>query len=338
MSVTIYAGKTEGSLFVTNQNAASRHAEEKSDSKGRSTVFAGDLAVRQDSIAMKKRQAQKQAMKVLSDTFASEKKLDQGMDDMRDQMEALRAENLEYNREIEKIGDMRKEQMELCGITEDSQEQKDLELLRKERDMEELTEEETERLNQIHESGVTDYQKNMLDLDEQEKLYRGYMEGNNAKIKGIRTALSDLKIERLKSDPMLEASEQADEILEAANKAIIGDLMNEAKSHIEEKMAEEKEKAEKLAEKKEEEEEKAEAREERKEQQEEFIESVRENTAIENRPAKPARTEALDVTEVDNMNSYNDPNLQPEKELEEILDKMKLIKEDLKGAAVDKNI
>lgn len=316
MSLTIHAGNKEGSLFVTNENAASRHAGEKENKKGRSTVFAGDLAVRPDRITLRRKQAQEQAMKVLSDTFSTDKKVDQGINDMKNRVETLQAENVEYYREIEKIGEMRKEQMETSGITEDSQEYKDLELLRKERDSAELTEEETERLNQIHGSGVTDYQKNMLEFDEQEKLYQGYIEGNSAEMKGIRSALSDMKLERLKSDPMVEASKQAEEILDAANKEIIGELRNEAKEHIEEKMEEEKEKAEKRAEKKEEEEKRKEKAEEREERE----------AAIEERRAEQ------------DMYAYNDPDSQPEKELEEILDKMKLLQEDLKGAAVDKNI
>lgn len=309
MSITIHAGETEGSLFATNQNAAARRAAEKGTAKGRSTVFAGDMAVRPDSIMIKKQQAQKQAMKIVGDTFDAEKKVNQSLKDMADRIEELKNENLGYGREIRSIDDKRNEVMEGYGITEDSQEQKDLELLRKERDMvpgaeEGLTEEEMERLSEIHKAGVTDYQKDMLELDEQEKYYRDHIEENNAGIKSMTASLRDTKLERLKSDPMVKAAKQSEEIMEAANKDMIGALYNEAKEHIEEKMQEEKEKAEKRAEKKEEEEKRVEAKEEREELQEELLEKAAENDA----------------------------------EMDELLDKFKLIDEDLKGAAVDKNL
>lgn len=309
MSITIHAGETEGSLFATNQNAAARRAAEKGTAKGRSTVFAGDMAVRPDSIMIKKQQAQKQAMKIVGDTFDAEKKVNQSLKDMADRIEELKNENLGYGREIRSIDDKRNEVMEGYGITEDSQEQKDLELLRKERDMvpgaeEGLIEEEMERLSEIHKAGVTDYQKDMLELDEQEKYYRDHIEENNAGIKSMTASLRDTKLERLKSDPMVKAAKQSEEIMEAANKDMIGALYNEAKEHIEEKMQEEKEKAEKRAEKKEEEEKRAEAKEEREELQEELLEKAAENDA----------------------------------EMDELLDKFKLIDEDLKGAAVDKNL
>ena len=80
----------------------------------------------------------------------------------------------------------------------------------------------------------------------------------------------------------------------------------------------EKEKAEKCAEKKEEEEERLEKAEERKENAEEKVEKDR---------------EALET-----MDAYNNPDPAVDKEIDEILEKLKLIKEDIKGAAVDQNI
>ncbi len=311
MSMTIHVGNSEGGLFTTNQNAAARRAAEKESAKGkgRSTIFAGDMAVRPDSIMLKKQQAQKQAMKIVGDTFDAEKKATQSLKEMEDQIEELKSQNLEYNRGIRDIDSKRSEVMEGYGVTEDSEEQKDLELLRKERDLvsgaeEGLTEEEQERLSEIHKAGITNYQKDMLELDDQEKDYRNRMEENNAGINGMTASLRDTKIERLKSDPMVKSAKQSEEIMEAANKDIIGALYNEAKEHIEEKMQEEKEKAEKRAEKKEEEEKRAEAKEEREEMQEELLEKATEDDS----------------------------------ELDEILDKLKLIDEDLKGAAVDKNL
>lgn len=288
MSVTIYGGKSAGGLFVTNENAAARRQAEKKDSGNRKTIFAGDLAARPDSIMLRKKQAQKQAMKVLQDTFDVDKKMDLSMEDMTARQEEFREKNLGYQRELEQISSQKQELMKAYGITEDS---------------EEIPEE---------------YQQRMQELEENETMYRGYIEGNNAAIKGIGISLSDTKIERLKEHSMVDAAKQSEEILQAASREIYGELINEGKKHLEEKMEEEKEKAEKLAEKKEEQEERLEKAEERKENLERKTENDREM--------------------LETIRSYNEPDSAADKEIQEILDELKLIKDDIKGAAVDQNI
>lgn len=114
------------------------------------------------------------------------------------------------------------------------------------------------------------------------------------------------KIERLKSSPMVKAQKEAGEIVEAAGDEIIGMLVQEAKDHIDEEKEEREEKAEKIAEKKEEEEKRLEKSEEKNE-------------------------EAEAITEMIRQSASNDT----QKEIEELLDKLKLIEEDIKGAAVD---
>lgn len=288
MSVTIYGGKSENGLFVTNENAAARRQAEKKDGGDRKTIFAGNLAARPDSILLRKKQAQKQAMKVVQDTFDADKKIDQGMEDMTVRQEELKEKNLEYQKEIEKIHSDKQELMKAYGITEYS---------------EEIPEE---------------YQQRMQELEEQESMYHGYIEGNNAAVNGISRSLSDMKIERLKEHSMLDASKQSEEMQEAASREVYGELINEGRKHLEEKMEEEKEKAEKRAEKKEEEEKRLEKAEERKESAEKKVEKDR---------------EALET-----MDAYNNPDPEVGKEIDEILDELKLIKEDIKGAAVDQNI
>lgn len=286
MSFTIHTGKAVKSLFVTNENAAARRQAEKEGNNKRSTIFAGNIGVRPDSITIKKKQAQKQAVQVLMDTFHTEKKIDQSMDDLSAQMQELKEANVGYHKELDQIRGEKQELMERYGVTED---------------MTEYPEE---------------YQQQIQELEEKENLYSGYIKKNDASIKGISRSLGDMSIESLKSNPMVEAEKQSEEILDAANKAIYGDLINEGKKHIEEKMEEAKEKAEKLAEKKEEEEERL----EKKEEREEKLEETQNKETIET------------------MNSYNDPDSQIKKEIDEILDELKLIQEDLKGVKVDSNI
>ncbi len=344
MSVTIYAGNAENDLFVTNKNAAARREAEKERSGNKSTIYAGNLGVREDSISIKKKQAQKQAMKVLGDVFDSEKKIDQSMNDMEAKVQELRDENMGYYKELSQVDSMREQRMEDYGVTPDSREQMDLELLRKERDMGKpgkditLTEEEWQRLSEIHETGISDYQKDMLELDEREQIYLKNITKNESMIKGIRSSLMDTKIERLKTHPMVDAEKDAEAIMEAANKDILGDLINEGKKHIEEKMEEEKKKAEERAEKKEEEEEKEAKKEEREALQEQVIENAKEHSEIKIEVTKPEKPKDPDALDIEMMTSYNSAKPEIDKEMEEILDELMLIEEDLKGAAVDENI
>lgn len=341
MALTIHAGKNANSLFMTNENAAARRAAEKGQREGnKSTIFAGDLGVGPDKIQIKRQQAQKQAMKIVGDTFAAERELDQSVAGMEERLKVLQDETAGCHEELKRIGNTRNELMEHYGVTEDSEEQADLELLRKEREANKpasgvtLDYEETKRLEKIHEKGITGYQTDMLELDEQQEVYEKNLSDGEAKIKSIRTTLSDTKIDRLKSNPMLEAQKQADEIMEAANKEIYGELVNEGKKHIEEKMEEEKEQAEKRAEEKEEQEEKEEAAEERKAEMEQFIEGTKQQTEAK-------REELPSERDQEQMASYNDPNnakTEAAKEIEEILDELKLIQDDIKGAAVDTNL
>lgn len=267
MSITINAAKNGKSLFFTNENAAARRNAEKESAEKRNSLYAGDIGVREDSIQIKRQQAQKKAMKMIKETFESDRELDQSMEDMRTRSEELQEQNVGYHQELKRIEETR---------------------------------------NELAEAGDSgDYENMMSELDEQEKEYRKRIAANESGITGIRQSLSDTKIDRLKSDPMQEAQGKAEDLMMAANKEIYGELMNEGKKHIEEKMAEETEKADKRAEKKEEEEEKKAEQKEQEAQQEEWIENTK---------------EAAD------------------KKIDEILDEFKLIQDDLKGAAVDTNL
>ncbi len=239
---------------------------EKEGSNKRSTVYAGNLNVHPDSITLKKKQAQEQAMKVLTDTFNSDKKADQGMDDMSAEMQGLKDANAGYYKELDQIRGEKQELMERYGVTEDSTEYSE------------------------------EYRQQIQELEERENLYSGYIDENNASIKAISSSINDMRIERLKSDPMVDAGKQSEEILKAANKDVYGELVKEAKNHIEEKAEEEK----------------AEKRDEKEEE---------------------------DTQEtIETLDSYNNPDPEIKKEIDDILDEFKLMQEDLKGAAVDKNI
>ncbi len=77
-----------------NPNAAKNKAAREDGKTGRKTVFAGDLKQEKSALELRRDQARKQALKVVSDTFEGEKKLDSSMEESRRHMDELAEQNL----------------------------------------------------------------------------------------------------------------------------------------------------------------------------------------------------------------------------------------------------
>lgn len=166
----------------------------------------------------------------------------------------------------------------------------------------ELTEEEYEQMG----ADLTEHDKECTRrLDENESSTRE----ENAVIKGI-------KRERLKKNPMVKAQKQAEEVLQDARNEIVGMGWEEGKEHIDEESEEREEKAEKI--------------EEERKKQEEFIEGQKEKREEEELWIEGLRPDVL--------TSLMDIDSDVQKEVREMLQKMKLLEEDLKGAAVDESL
>lgn len=342
MGISVFAGNKD-SIFVTNEHAANtKQNERKAQNKG-NNIFAGDLNMQNNTIEMKRKLAQKRAMKIVSDTFASEQDIDRNIDGLKAQQEQLRKDSLEDKKAIKEIHEKRDQLMEDYGITQDSKEHNDLELLRKERDSNnplsdvKLTDEEKEYLAKLHENGLTNYQKDMLELDEREDVYRERADKKDMAAKAISNALFDIDNERLKTHPILDATKEADKIMDAANKEVIGSLLNEAVDHIDEKIEEETEKAKEQADNKEEEEEKIEERRKDKEELEKQIEKVKENASNIAGSEIKESSDIPDITDIINS-STSTSNSNLEREIEKMVEELNLIMEDLKGSKIDLNI
>lgn len=341
MGISILAANSNG-IFANNENSVQKVQDNK-QTKGGKSIFAGSFNLQNNNIELKRKLAQKRAMKLVSDTFASEQKIDNSMDEMRTQQEQLKQETLEDKKSIKEIQAQREKLMEDYNVTEDSTEHKDLELLRKETSGANLSDEEKEHLAAIHGNGLTNYQKDMLELDGQEEVYQRLASQKESAFKSISGSLADMQIERLKTHPMVDSTKQADEIMEAANKELVGDLYAEAKDHIDEKMEEAQEKAEEKAEKKEEEETKEAERKKDKLELEKQIEQAKQNAAeaADSETHIPGQTsmETSDMQEIIDQNSNGTNNTTKiEREIEKLVEELNLIMEDLKGSKVDMSI
>lgn len=311
---TIYMGDVTGSQEV----------QEKQGSRQRKgSVFAGDLNMPQDKILQKKQEAQKKALKVVSDAWDGDRKIDADLAARGEKVRALQEESGNAKKELAAYEKEKETLRESYGVEADSDEQKDLELLLKQREANRagsgvtLTEEEQKRLEEIGRQERTEYQSQVLSMDEAKDYYRDIIEKNEKEIGMENAIIRGIGLERLKSDPMLDAQKEAAAIREAANEEMIGMLVEESREHIDEEQEEREEKAEEIKEKKEELEELIEKRRDESEEAKKRAEEL-----AEDMPTK-------EYMELEQMRT----NVQ--KEVQDIVDKMNLVAEDIKGSLVD---
>ncbi|MCM1190858.1 MAG: hypothetical protein NC123_02620 [Butyrivibrio sp.] len=148
-------------------------------------------------------------------------------------------------------------------------------------------------------------------LTQEQKLAQnqGAIQGENASIRSTRR-------ERLKYHHMADAQNQADAIMEAAGQEIMGMVRQEAVDHADEEAEKREEQAEEI-------------REERKEQ-EKLLEKQKEK-----REEEESWLEELSPEEFANLTKSSED---VQKEVQDMLRKMNLLDEDIKGAAVDESI
>ena len=255
--------------------------------ENRKTIFAGDLNAQggslQDRIEQKKKEAQKQALKVVGDAFAGDKAID---DDI---------ENRYQN-----IKDLQEDRQRLLDEKENV----------------EIRKADLEKGYEAGEISREDYLAEKADLKKEEIIRDADLDNNEAQVKQENDTIRATRIERLKHNAMGEAQEQAEEIMDAARDEIVDMVYEEGKDHIEEEAEKREEQAEEIK--------------EEKEKQEEFIEKQKEHREEEE--------EILEEMPTEEMISLDRIQDDVKQEVQNILDKMKLIAEDVKGAVVDQNL
>lgn len=281
------------------------------------SIFAGNINNMTNArMEQKRAMARKQASKALLDQFAAD-------NEVTDKMDELRARNVAIDDEISYLMDEKrgyeKEQealKEKYGIEPDSEQQKQLDLIRKANramkagQLGNLSKEELEQIANMDKSQLTEYQRRSLEYDKV--------------IENFESAITELKEERIDNNAYIKESKQgllktsykgiakaykaADTILKAASDEIIGMVWEDAKKHMDEEMEELIEAAKKKAEEKEEQEEKLEAAKEKKDDQKEFAGAIQE--------------EAAEQAKLQN-------------EINKIVKDAELLEEDMKGLMVD---
>lgn len=274
------------------------------------SINGSDLNLVQDDVVMKKVQARKESIKILLNTFTSQKKIDDDLLERRDHIGELREELRHIQDEITKINEKKETIREEFNVDKESQEYKDFKLLEKQQRLGTvfLSEEERERLKNM--GPVTEFQKESLKLSDMENVWQErYNEAEKGLINEVEI-IKGIKLELLKSDPMVAAGKEAEELMESASKEIIGMLLEESKDHIDDELEKQEEKAKEV---KEAEEEKEKEKEKEK------------DTTIDSTEA--AKMEAVQKADIEQKKIEN--------EIKAIMNGQKMVKEDLKGISVD---
>ncbi len=201
---SVYMGTKDGQSVRTVKNAA----------------FGGATKLGEDPVAKRREEARRQAWKVVENAWKNDRSVDDTIQSHRDSYAEL---------ENRKKGALR----EQCGVDADSQEQQDLLLLEKEQDYkngvldEGLTDEEYDRLAEIHKKPLTEYQKQALELNNYAADHKREIRRADYGMTAEKQNVSRIKLERLKTHAMVDAQGAADDIMDAVNDEIIGMLVRD---------------------------------------------------------------------------------------------------------------
>lgn len=349
----------------TAKTAIDEKSSQKSRKNNRTSIFAGDLGLHGNAVTLRKQCAQRKALKIVKDAWSSDKKIDLNMSDINDKLAQLRDDRNVYT-DIIADDDAEKEALQqMYGVDADSQEQKDLELLERKDELgilasdflsietreklaaamgvTLLTAEEEARLKELEGQPITEYQSRCLEIAGRQSNFRKAKKDTEDLINIYSTSLHDMKLERLKFHDMADAGKEADEELSSVSREVIGILTEEAKDSIDKALEEKREEARERAEEKEAQEEKIDQR--KKEQEElelkidEFHEKNEKQEELRKNAEERSREDAdllEDILnhETDSIDMASDAQTQ----IKNMLHKMKLLEEDLKGSTIDNQL
>lgn len=314
---------------VNNDINTSPFANVNATGKNSKSIDARNLNLGVNPIDEKKNSARKQAMKLISDAWGKDALVAKNIQNMEDEKAATHKELAELKSHIGNIEKEKEMSRQEYGVDKDSQEYKDYKLLEKYQDnkngssYDEFSDEEIERLKELQNTPLTDFQKKALSLNGAKDALDVEIQRGENKLIAMTESISLAKSEQLKSQDMLKAQNAAEEILDAANKDVIGMLVDDAKDHIDETAEEQKEKAEEAKEEKEKLEERIEKNKEKREEDEKLIEAQMEANQLE--LDNQVKSQSVDHV------------AEAQKSIAKLMDNNHMINEDIKGIEIDLN-
>ncbi len=276
-------------MYVGNvRQTPQKTREEVEENLKNGRVFSGKVQFPQDKIAERRRVAQEKAMNIVKTAFTEELLLDASVEEMESSIEKGKEEMVAAKAELNKIAEQ-KEKVENDDFLTSEERNAELEALNK-----------------------------------AEKHFGKQIEEGKKYENRTLQALTDIKIERAKSDPMADATSEAEAVMEAAGKEVVGMLFDEVKEHMDAENDKKRAEAEEKAEKEKELEERIEAMKAEKAGEEDDDDDTPAMEQLERSAGRMVR-----IAETGEM---------VQKELKSIVNQLKLDLEDLKGIEVDEGI
>jgi hypothetical protein len=212
----------------------SKNKKSESNNQKITSIYAGNLNLARDPVEVRKANGQKQAIRAILETFSKELNIDSNIDEMRTKQEELRSDMSVYHDKLASVQKMKEELRKGYEVSEYSEEEKDVNLIIKGvNNPEALTDEEKQRLESI--GSLTDYQKEMLECNKIETYWNNNLNNANNSINNISVAVSSIQLDRQKHNPVLDAKEAAQDIIDITSKEVIGMLLEESKETVDEK-------------------------------------------------------------------------------------------------------
>ncbi|MBS1338806.1 MAG: hypothetical protein HP047_06095, partial [Lachnospira sp.] len=215
------------------------------------------------------------------------------------------------------------------GIDPDSQEQKDLELLEKYQNNKagvensHFSEDEVNRLKELQNEPLTDYQKQVLKFNASKNAILQYAGMKEEKVISMHESINLAKLDMLKSQTMIKADDAADAVIDAAEDEIFGMLIADGKEKLDEDAKETQEKADDASQKREEREEKIEENRQERKEQEEILSKDADADKLEQNLSLQKQTDN-NITDV-------------QKNIQRMIKEKGLVNEDIKGIEIDLN-
>lgn len=224
------------SSVVENEKKQDKEKEEhKEEHKATNIINVSSLNLEgQKSSAIKELFAKKTAWKLQEDQFKKDLKVDEKlMDHVRRRDDLIRSAGEDQSK-IRRINDLKIGLKETFEVDQDSEEQKNLELLEKKMMGDKLTEKEYELISKM--GPLTEYQKASLEYSSMAKTFQDRIDTAIEEASNIDRSIIAINLGLLASNPMLDAKKDAEKVLETLDGEIQKAIMEELRNKVNDKL------------------------------------------------------------------------------------------------------
>lgn len=203
------------------------------------TIYAGNLNSTSNTTSSPlqemKDKFKKQAQQVISNQIEKEMDFLNNLKEIEDSIGDLEVEMKNKEESMQNMKAEKQTLMDSYGITANSPEEKQLKLLERAKYRpESLTEDEKKQLDDIGE--LTDYQRQSLAINESIACTSDEIQNLCSQIESTKIAIIEIKIDKMKSNPMADAKRTAKELLEEGNKQLFKEAGKQAIDTINESL------------------------------------------------------------------------------------------------------